>query len=122
MQIYLCLIAGTGNTPSATSAHWKEVYIWTEYSSSTSYGKNAYVRSGGTVWKSLHSTNTGNTPENGAHWQKEDICGKLLNSCKIRYGAIPVAAGRTAANQNPSGRTNKAARLPFGSFPGTLKY
>jgi len=122
VELYLCTVASTGNTPSASSAFWKEVYIWTNYSSSISYGKDAYVRSSETVWKSSHSANLNNTPKEGPHWQRADICGKLLNSCKIRYGAIPVTAGQTAANQNPSGRTNKAARLPFGSFPGTLKY
>ena len=120
IEIYLCILASTGNTPSITSAYWKQAYIWTEYSSSVSYGKNAYVRFSGTVWKSLHSGNSDNTPEPGGHWERADICGKLLNSCKIRYGVIPVV--RNSANQNPMGKTNGAARLPFGSFPGTLKY
>ena len=120
IEIYLCILASTGNTPSITSVYWKQAHIWTEYSSSVSYGKNAYVRFSGTVWKSLHDSNTNNTPKPGGHWEQADICGKLLNSCKIRYGVIPVV--RNSANQNPMGKTNGAARLPFGSFPGTLKY
>lgn len=117
---WLCIIAGTGNTPSATSSHWKEVFVWSAYTSSASYSSGARVRSGGTIWKSLHDSNLGNTPTHGRHWVRDEVCGKTLQSCKARYGAIPVV--QTSADKNPSGRTNRAARLPFGSFPGTLKY
>lgn len=118
---WLCIIAGTGNTPSETSAYWKQVFTWSDYSSSTSYSINDLVRSSNTIWKSTHSSNQDNTPAHGTgHWVREEICGKTLQSCKARYGIIPAV--NTSANQPPSGRTSKAARLPFGSFPGTLKY
>ena len=116
----MCIIAGTGNTPSATSSYWKEVFVWSAYTSSASYSSGARVRSGGTIWKSLHVSNLNNTPTHGGHWVRDEVCGKTLQSCKARYGAIPVV--QTSADKNPSGRTNRAARLPFGSFPGTLKY
>ena len=117
---WLCVIAGTGNTPSTTSSYWKEVFVWSDYSASTSYASGARVRYDGTIWRSLHTTNSGNTPQPGGHWIRDEVCGKTLQSCKARYGAIPVV--QTSADKNPSGRTNRAARLPFGSFPGTLKY
>lgn len=118
---WLCIIAGTGNTPTETSAFWKQVFTWTDYSSSTSYSAGTYVRYGGTIWKSAHGGNQDNAPENkDGHWVREEICGKTLQSCKARYGVIPVV--KTSANQSPSGRKSTAARLPFGSFPGTVKY
>ena len=118
---WLCTIAGTGNTPSETSAYWKQVFTWSDYSSSTSYSIDDLVRSSNTIWKSTHNSNQDNTPAHGTgHWIREEICGKTLQSCKARYGIIPAV--NTSANQPPSGRTSKAARLPFGSFPGTLKY
>ena len=118
---WLCIIAGTGNTPTETSAFWKQVFTWTDYSSSTSYSAGTYVRYGGTIWKSAHGGNQDNAPENkDGHWVREEICGKTLQSCKARYGVIPIV--KTSANQPPSGRKSTAARLPFGSFPGTVKY
>ena len=118
---WLCIIAGTGNTPSESSAYWKQVFTWVNYLDSTTYALGAYVRSSNTIWKSMHNNNLNNTPAHGTgHWVQEEVCGKTLQSCKARYGAVPVV--QTSANQSPSGRTNKAARLPFGSFPGTLKY
>jgi lambda family phage minor tail protein L len=118
---WLCIIAGTGNTPSVTSAYWKQVFTWTGYSASSSYSKGALVKHLNTIWKSTHSSNQDNTPAFGTgHWVREEICGKTLQSCKARYGAIPAV--QTSANQNPSGRTNRSARLPFGSFPGTTKF
>jgi len=118
---WLCIIAGTGNTPSVTSAYWKQVFTWTVYSASYSYSKGALVKHLNTIWKSTHAANQNNTPDFGSgHWVREEVCGKTLQSCKARYGAIPAV--QTSANQNPSGRTNRSARLPFGSFPGTTKF
>jgi len=118
---WLCIIAGTGNEPTETSAFWKQVFTWTDYSSSTSYSAGTYVRHGGTIWKSMHDANQNNSPEHGeGHWVREEICGKTLQSCKCRFGAIPI--NTASADQAPSGRKSTAARLPFGSFPGTVKY
>lgn len=118
---WLCIIAGTGNTPSETSGYWKQVFTWVTYSSSTPYNEGDLVRHLNTIWKSTHSSNQNNTPAFGTgHWVREEVCGKTLQSCKARYGAIPAV--QTSANQNPSGRTNRSARLPFGSFPGTNKF
>lgn len=118
---WLCIIAGTGNTPSATSGYWKQVFTWSDYNATNSYSKGALVRHLNTIWKSTHASNQGNTPTFGTgHWAREEVCGKTLQSCKARYGAIPAV--QTSANQNPSGKTNRAARLPFGSFPGTNKF
>jgi lambda family phage minor tail protein L len=120
-QYWVCTIAGTGNTPSVTSAYWKEVRKWTEWASGTTYQIGTLVRYNAvTIWKA-RIISTGQIPtDTSPYWVREEICGKTLQSCKARYGFKPSVL--TSANQKPEGSTNLAARLPFGSFPGTLKY
>jgi lambda family phage minor tail protein L len=123
-KFWVCILPSTGNEPSSTSPFWKEVFKWTEHATSgTNYTVGNLVRyNSETIWKCLrnHSSPSPVPEEGKGFWTREDLCGKILNSCKIRYGAVPT--GTTGANQKPRGRTNSAARLPFGSFPGTLKY
>tara|TARA_R110000803_G_scaffold129779_1_gene197006 strand:+ start:916 stop:2352 length:1437 start_codon:yes stop_codon:yes gene_type:complete len=126
-QYWLCIIAGTGNTPSITSSYWKEVRKWAEYANATSYTAGTLVRYGAsgqkTVWKCklTHTSSTSKLPAHrSAYWVREEVCGKTLQSCKARYGFKPSVL--TSANQKPDGSTNAAARLPFGSFPGTQKF
>ena len=123
-RFWLCIVAGTGNTPSSTSAFWKEVFKYTTHStSSVSYTKDALVLFGGTVWKALraHTSAGTNTPDSvGSPWVRADVCGKTLQSCKCRFGFKPNDL--TGASKKPDGSKNLAARLPFGSFPGTLKF
>ena len=122
-----CIIAGTGNEPSSTSSFWREAFMWTEHANLTVYALGARVRYGDagekTIWKALraHTSIATIVPvSKGSYWVREDVCGKTLNSCKCRYGFKPT--GLTATYQKPNGQTNGSARLPFGSFPGTLKF
>ena len=122
-KFWVCTIAGTGNIPSISSSHWKEVRKWTEWVSGLSYTLGSLVRYNGiTIWKATgNPTPAGQIPtDTSSYWVREDVCGKTLQSCKARYGFKPSVL--TSANQKPEGSTNGAARLPFGSFPGTLKY
>ena len=123
-KFWLCTIAGTGNTPSVTSSYWKEVRKWEEHADATGYSIGALVRyNATTIWKCrvAHTSSAIIIPTNtSAYWVREEICGKTMQSCKARYGFKPSVL--TSANQKPDGATNLAARLPFGSFPGTLKY
>ena len=123
-QYWVCTIAGTGNTPSVTSSYWKEVRKWAEHANATNYYIGDLVRyNTTTIWrcKVPHTSSATITPTNtSAYWVREEICGKTMQSCKARYGFKPSVL--TSANQKPDGATNLAARLPFGSFPGTLKY
>ena len=120
-KFWLCTIAGTGNTPSITSSYWKEVRKWVEWASGTTYQIGTLVRYNAvTIWKA-RTISTGQIPtDTSPYWIREEVCGKTLQSCKARYGFKPSVL--TSANQKPEGVTNLAARLPFGSFPGTLKY
>jgi len=130
-QYWVCIIAqkisapenDTARTPSITSSYWKEVRKWAEWSSGSSYALGTLVRYNGvTIWKATGSpTPAGQIPtDTSPYWVREEVCGKTLQSCKARYGFKPSVL--TSANQKPEGATNLAARLPFGSFPGTLKY
>ena len=126
-KTWLCLIPHTNQTPAITSSYWIEAFIWTEHANSTAYAVDALVRYGDvgkkTIWKCLraHTSSTSIVPiSKSPYWVREDLCGKTLNSCKCRYGFVPSAT--TASNLAPSGHKNAAARLPFGSFPGTLKF
>jgi hypothetical protein len=76
-----------------------------------------------TIWKSIqaHTASATIFPEKKSnYWVREDSCGKTLQSCKCRFGFIPVA--NSANNEAPKSEKNTAARLPFGSFPGTMKF
>ena len=130
-----CLIAHTNQTPSSSSAYWKEVFLWDDWATSTSYAKDVRVRHGATgektIWKCLqaHTSSaaivpppppTGTLRPKSNYWVREDVCGKTMQSCKCRFGFIPVAD--SANNEAPKADKNTAATLPFGSFPGTLKF
>ena len=126
-RFWVCSIASTGNTPSSTTGYWKEVFKWDEHADATAYVIGARVRYGATgektIWKCLrgHTSSASIIPENkSSYWVREDLCGKTMQSCKCRYGFSPI--GLTSANQKPNGAKSSAARLPFGSFPGTQKY
>ena len=123
-KYWLCKIAGTGNTPSVTSSYWKEVRKWAEHADATGYSIGDLVRyNATTIWrcKVAHTSSALIIPTStSAYWVREEICGKTMQSCKARFGFKPSVL--TSANQKPEGVTNLAARLPFGSFPGTLKY
>jgi lambda family phage minor tail protein L len=130
-----CLIAHTNQTPSSTSSYWKEVFLWDDWVTSTSYAKGDRVRHGATgektIWKCIqaHTSSAAIVPPapatdtlryKSSYWEREDLCGKTMQSCKCRFGFIPVAD--SANNEAPKSDKNTAATLPFGSFPGTLKF
>lgn len=65
------------------------------------------------IFESVRPVPAGATPEtNPAYWKRIDLCGKLLQSCKIRF---------QGGNADPS-TLNTNIPLPFGGFPGTKKF
>tara|TARA_B100000945_G_C20413394_1_gene613850 strand:- start:1531 stop:2709 length:1179 start_codon:yes stop_codon:yes gene_type:complete len=120
-----------GNDPEAGEVFWRVVRVYTTWSSGQSYTvdatdtkRNSIVLRDNVVWRAVvaHTSTNDNAPAAGASfWQRADVCGKLLQSCKLRYQAI----GATTATGNdfiPSTELSTKAVLPFGAFPGTRKF
>lgn len=64
------------------------------------------------IWRLLRSAPAGKTPStNPYYWYREDVCGKLITSCKLRF-----QGNNTDANLD----TGKS--LPFGGFPGSKTF
>ena len=81
------------------------------------------VEHSNTVWKLLktHTSTTDKAPEaKSIYWIRAEVCGKKLSSCKCRFQFTPNAAA--TANSFPKTAKNTYEALPFGSFPGTMKF
>ena len=121
----------TNVTPAEGNVNWQIVRTYKTWNNSTTYTihasdvrQNPYVRHDNTVWRAV-ATNTNVTPgTDSSVWVRGDLCGKLLNSCKIRYQAIPKKIGSTAVQTDaiPHSVTNTSSTLPFGGFPGSRKF
>ena len=82
--------------------------VYTEETGNTDVFKNAKF-----IWEAL-ATSTGKDPRHTRrYWKRIDLCGKTLNSCKIRYQGGPNEQDTTF---------DKTIPLPFGGFPGSKKY
>ena len=87
------------------------------YNASTSYTLNTddtppirvkTISNGHTqIWRLRRNTPAGRFPDsNPYYWYREDLCGKLISSCKIRFQE----------------EDNKEFILPFGGFPGSKAF
>ena len=128
--IYRAETAVQGSTPSPQNPKWQLVRTYTEWSNSTAYTlhsidprQNPYVKHGNTIWRAI-APNTNIQPGNNSRvWVRGDACGKLLNSCKIRYQGLPKIEGAAYdVDGVPHLDTNSAIGLPFGGFPGSKKF
>lgn len=62
------------------------------------------------IWEALRDVPLNRNPVTSkSYWKRIDVCGKLIESCKVRF------------QETISGDTDTNARLPFGGFPGTRK-
>lgn len=109
VRYYLSKINSNSHTDPAASIlgdpYWERVYpytIWeqdtnnvTGYQAGTSYVEHSY-----TVWQcqidhTKDLSNTDKTPSNSSfYWTRGDSCGKLLTSCRKRFGA-KIASNQT---------------------------
>ncbi|SVD02853.1 uncharacterized protein METZ01_LOCUS355707, partial [marine metagenome] len=128
----------TGVTPAPRLPQWTIVRTYTIWNSNTTYSlhdidpaQNPYVYYQDTVWRAVVK-NTGKAPNAvGGFWVRGDICGKLLESCKIRFqckhqmpGTVDFinSYGEFSAHGIPTYDTNNTPHLPFGGFPGSRKF
>lgn len=94
------------------------------YNSSTTNGprslgyKTKTITNGHTqIWEAVRAVpaETSNGQHNPliakGYWKRLDVCGKTLNSCKIRF-----------QGNNTNDNLDRANILPFGGFPGTKQY
>jgi lambda family phage minor tail protein L len=109
-----------------TAAGWAggSYKTYTTYSGATSYSVNSYVEYNDgvqlTVWKCIIAS-IGNAPSTDSiYWEKADICGKKLSSCKCRFQFSP--ANSSIDNSVPSLNKNTGKILPFGAFIGSMKF
>ena len=64
------------------------------------------------IWEAIRAVPVNKNPENNkSYWKRLDVCGKLINSCKLRF----------QGNNNDT-TLNTSIPLPFGGFPGTKKF
>ena len=138
-----------GNTPQEKTAHWRLMRQYSLWSTTLVATANAtdprastYAFKNGNVFKCIRSHGSASDstqakdPEiNQAFWAQADVCGKLLQSCKIRY-QMKVATAHTtqsgivhiktdtngARHMIPKATFNNEISLPFGGFPGTKQF
>jgi len=132
----------TGVAPAPRIPQWITVRTYTVWDASTTYSlhhtdpaQNPYVHYDGTVWRAVVKS-TGKAPNGAsAFWVRGDICGKLLQSCKIRYqgkhqivGTVNFLATGPKGDEKESNHgipaydTDSNQPLPFGGFPGSRKF
>lgn len=64
------------------------------------------------IWIALRAVPANKDPEKQAsYWKRLDVCGKTLQSCKIRF-----------QGNNSNNTLNTAYVLPFGGFPGSRQF
>ena len=106
-----------------------KVRSYTAHSSSTTYGVGALVQKSitlssgktlNTIWKSLTSGNVGNTPSlTSGYWEREELCGKKLSSCKCGFQARMVSEDSSSV---PQSAKDSSRVIPFGAFPGSHRF
>lgn len=76
-----------------------------------------------TVWRctTSHTSGSATAPKLGSSfWEPADICGKTITSCKIRFQATKASGSGTSTV--PAYNFNTQVPLPFGGFPGVVKF
>ena len=128
---YWQAVAATSDTPADGNVNWNRVRIFQSYANTTTWYAysddryNDYVTHNNMLWKAKRTQASGGSqvaPSATAtdYWERGDVCGKRLNSCKCRFGFNPI-------DPNSGTSTGKATKdtelpLPFGGFPGARKF
>lgn len=109
-------IVPTGSTMTG----WSTYETYTVWSSATSYSVGDYVEYSNTIWKAVKANSNSTPSESSTVWVRGDLCGKKLSSCKCRFQFKPVDV--TTPNSEPSTEKDTTKVLPFGAFPGSMKF
>lgn len=108
------------NTPTDNlNVWWEEVIRFETYNASTAYSVGDHVITDNMIWRCILAS-TGNTPGfNSVYWTRADLCSKTLTGCKKRYQALPT---EDANNKPMQVGLDTSKVLPFGGFPGSVKF
>lgn len=127
VRYYLSKIVQNLNNDPANSIlgdpFWERVYPYTVWEDDTNnviayQTGTSYVEHSHTIWQcqidhTRDESNTDKTPSNSSfYWTRGDVCGKLLTSCRKRFGA------QIASNQTyiiSSGNTDGTVAPPSGT-------
>jgi lambda family phage minor tail protein L len=132
-QAQLVHTSATANKPSLTSSFWTEAVPYTAHDATdANYAVGDLVRFDLSptefhIWRCItphnSSTSTVGTIRpsyTSSYWAREDLCSKTLQGCKCRFQLVPTDTSTT--NSVPSSQKDTNIVLPFGGFPGTLKF
>jgi lambda family phage minor tail protein L len=119
----------TANTEEpGTGSLWQEILLYSTWGTANSYSAGNLVQhtitinniSVPTVWKcTIDVTNPSPEPKlSSPYWIKAEQCSKKLSGCKSRFQYLP----NTNDNSVPSSAVNTRTTLPFGAFPGSVKF
>jgi len=110
-QLYKIVTTGTTNFQSIGSSSNAVNTIFRATAAGSGSGKAQEISNQVQIWEALFD-NTGKDPRHHRkYWKRIDLCGKSLNSCKIRF------QGNASSDDLDS-----AVPLPFGGFPGSKKF
>jgi lambda family phage minor tail protein L len=131
--------ASNTTVPSITNSLWQRVKLYEPFVSGLTYSANDYVihpvtnattkadtsftiLSTTRIYKAVITSNTETPSDVSNYWKRGDVCGKLLNSCKVRY-QFKTVGGSSSADHNtvPGTALDTKQALPFGGFPGSRK-
>lgn len=131
--------ASNTTVPSITNSLWQRVKVYEPFVSGQTYSANDYVihpvtnaaskadtsfdiLSTTRLYKSVITSNTETPSDVSNYWKRGDVCGKLLNSCKVRYQfKTPGGVGYADHKTVPEAALDTKQALPFGGFPGSRK-
>lgn len=128
---YWQAVRATSTTPSDSSTDWNRVRIFQSYVNTNAWYAysddryNDYVTHNNILWKAKRTQASGGSqvaPSDTAsdYWERGDVCGKRLSSCKCRFGFNPISPNSGTS----TGKATKDSelKLPYGGFPGARKF
>ena len=131
--------ASNTTVPAIDNSLWQQVKIYEPFVSGQTYSINDYViypvnnatakddtsfdiLSTTTIYQAAITNSTETPSDKSYYWKRGDVCGKLLNSCKIRYQFKTAGGSNSDAHYTtPIVDLDTKHALPFGGFPGSRK-
>lgn len=119
-------------TPVLGGTDWQELVIYGDYDANQTYNYSlpphflvVFYRN--RLWHPKKPVPKGESPPQmgdatSPYWKRIDVCGKTVNSCKLRFQYLPMNITTSFKHTAPSVDLARNKPLPFGGFPGTVKF